>query len=121
MSADQTTLDSEMHDAFDGILDETLTDPVTGAEVVIDGFDGPATIVLLVPTDFDHPEAEDVEMVDEETKRVRGGEELWGPLVNAAHEFSDAVETQTDDFEDVPVEEDESLVVEVDDEDVEEE
>jgi hypothetical protein len=83
--SDHTTLDSDMHEAFDPILDETLTDPVTGLDVVIDGFDGAATIVLLVPTEFDHPDAEEIERVDAETKRVRGGEDLWGPLVPAAH------------------------------------
>jgi hypothetical protein len=104
--SDHTFLDSDMHEAFDPVLDETLTDPVTGLDVVVDGFDGPATIVLLVPTDFDHPDAEEVELVDEETKRVRGGEDLWGPLVPGAHAvlegddaagaFDDAFETDED-------------------------
>ncbi|GAA1636326.1 hypothetical protein [Georgenia ruanii] len=104
--SDHTFLDSDMHEAFDPVLDETLADPVTGLDVVVDGFDGPATLVLLVPTEFDHPDAEEVELVDEETKRVRGGEDLWGPLVPAAHAvlggddtsggFDDAFETDED-------------------------
>ncbi|KAE8764706.1 hypothetical protein [Georgenia thermotolerans] len=100
--SDHTFLDSDMHEAFDPVLDETLTDPVTGLDVVVDGFDGPATIVLLVPTEFDHPDAEEVELVDEETKRVRGGEDLWGPLVPAAHavlEGDDAPGGLDDGFE----------------------
>lgn len=104
--SDHTFLDSDMHEAFDPVLDETLTDPVTGLDVVVDGFDGPGTIVLVVPTEFDHPDAEEVELVDEETKRVRGGEDLWGPLVPAAHAllegddvtggFDDTFETDED-------------------------
>ena len=76
--------------------------PVTGLDVVVDGFDGPATIVLVVPIDFDHPDAEEIELVDEETKRVRGGEDLWGPLVPAAHAAQaddDPLGAFDDDFE----------------------
>ncbi|WP_127131953.1 hypothetical protein [Georgenia sp. SYP-B2076] len=111
--SDLEMLNSDMHEAFDDIIDETLTDPVTGLDVVVDGFDGPATIRLVVPLDFDHPEAEDIEEIDEETKRVRGGEDLWGPLVTAAHELSHAADPDLVLTEDVDL--DEAVEVDVDD------
>jgi len=74
-------LDSEMHDAFDAVLGRTLTDPATGLDVVIDGYDGPASLVLVVPNDFHHPHAEELEDAGDGARRVHGGEELWGPMV----------------------------------------
>ncbi|MFH5821362.1 hypothetical protein [Georgenia sp. AZ-5] len=128
--SDLSILNDDMHDAFDPVLDETLTDPVTGMEVVVDGFDGPATILLLVPHEFDHPYAEDVEDVDEELKRVRGGEELWGPLVPAAQavlegdELGVAEDLDADDVDEemlAPAVDDDFEEFDLDDEDEDEE